>query len=849
MEKIEFSNIREKNEIDEVLDKDLKEWFFTKFKDYSLTQKASVYEIKLKNNILISAPTGGTKTMSAFLPILDNLIKLIKEKELEEKTYVVYCSPLKALSNDIYFNLLKPIEEINTILRKKGFSKEIKIGLRTGDSSQKERAKHKEEVPNILITTPESLTILLNSSFKEYLSNIEYVVIDEIHALAENKRGVLLSLTLERLEKIAKKSFVRIGLSASVSPIKEIAEYLVGEGRDCKIAEVYLPKKFNIEVINVLNEEEINLKIIEKINKIAEENRTVLIFTNTRSATERLIKNIKENFPSKYIENIGAHHSSLSKEYRKNIEEKLRNGELKIVVSSTSLELGIDIGFIDVVVLMGSPKSVSKALQRIGRAGHRLGEIANGKFILSDYDDLVECSVIKKNIIEKKIDEIHIPKNCLDVLSQSIVGMVLEKDYNLEELYRIIKKSYCYKNLTREDFISTISYLAGDYSLELKNFYPKVYYDIEKNEIRKRGKLLKVIYLTNIGTIPDESYVKVLTKDKKEIGKIDEIFLDSLKKGDVFSLGGKSYAFLYCRGMNAYVSLSEKTPNIPNWYSEILPLSFTTAESIQKFRYLLKEKIEKNTLKEEVIEFIRNYLYTEEENAREIYNYFLNQKKVSFIPNEKELLIENYKGEKNFFIFHCVFGRRINDAFSRLLSYVLSLEKKRDIEIGVNDNGFYLASDLLNFNLIERVLSKLKKEEIKSLLEESIEKTEILKRRFRHCATRGLMILRNYKGKRKSVGKQNMSSKIMLNVVSNLTKNFPILKETRREILEDVMDIKNLEKIIEKIIKEEIKIIKKETVLPSPFGINIIFQGRSDYIKVENKINFIKRIHSLYEKL
>ena len=849
MEKIEFAKKIETSEINSLLDETLKKWFFSKYESYSETQKYSIKEIKMKNNLLISAPTGGTKTLSSFLPIFDYLIRLIKNNSLEEKVYVIYCSPLKALSNDIYFNVIAPIKEINDLLKEQGYKKEIRVGLRTGDSSQKERQKHKEEVPHILITTPESLALILNTSIKEKIKGVEYVIIDEIHSLAENKRGVQLSLTLERLEEINEKSFVRIGLSATIHPLEEIAKYLVGNEKSCKIAEIYIPKKFHIEIINSLKEFDINEGLLEKIDKLVEDHKTTLIFTNTRAATERLIKNLKEKFPTKYIENIGAHHSSLSKEHRKQIEEKLRNGQLKVVVSSTSLELGIDIGFINLVILLGSPKSVSRALQRIGRAGHKLHETAKGIFIVNDYDDLVECSIIKKNALDKKIDEIHIPKNCLDVLSQHIVGLVLNKDYTLNELYELIKKSYCYKNLTREDFLSVISYLAGEYSLNLKNFYPKIFYDEKENIVRKKGKLLKVIYLTNVGTIPDESYLSVLTKDKKEIGKIDEIFFDSLKKGDVFSLGGKPYVFLYARGMKVYVSPSERSPNIPHWYSEMLPLSFTTAESIQKFRYLMKEKIEKNIPKKEIIDFIKSYLYSNEENAEEIYSYFLKQHKISYLPNEKEIVIENYKGEKNFFIFHGVFGRRINDAFSRVVSYLLALERKRDIEIGVNDNGFYLAGENLNFQIIEKVFSKLNKENIREILEDSLEKTEIIKRRFRHCATRGLMILRNYKGERKSVGRQNLSSKIMLDIISKLTKNFPLLKEAKREILEDAMDFDNLKKIIERIEKKEIRIIKKETPLPSPFAINLIFQGHVDYIKIENKINFLKRMHELYEKL
>lgn len=603
---------------------------------------------------------------------------------------------------------------------------------------------------------------------------------------------------------------------------------------------------------------------------MVQKNKTTLIFTNTRAATERVVNNLKEKFPKEYIENlengekfdkIGAHHSSLSKEHRFEIEENLRKGKLKVVVCSTSLELGIDIGFIDLVLLLGSPKAVSRAIQRIGRAGHQLHNTANGKFLVSDFDDLVECSIILKNSKEGIIDQVHIPENALDVLAQHIYGMVINHVWNVDSMYELLKKSFSYRNLSKNDFFSVISYLAGEYELDVQHLYAKIWYNSEKREVGKLGKMARVIYMTNIGTIPDEAFVTVVKKTGEIVGKLDEIFLEKIKKGDVFVLGGKKYQLLYVKGMKVYVTDSTNAPTIPSWFSEILPLSFTTANSIQKFRKLVNEKFERNLFPQEIKGFIRAYTYANPETTDIIYNYFKNQYQYSLIPHENRLLVESFTTKvgkdikdividgkripsgKNYLFFHTLYGRKVNDALSRAIAYIVVSTKKRDIEIGITDNGFFIASPTLEIDKVIHEFKKLKSEDLRKILDESIEKTEILKRRFRHCAARGLMILRNYKGKSKSVGKQQMSSHFLLAAVRNLTPDFPILKEARREVLEDIMDLENAERVLKNINNNTLKIEKKNTKIISPFAINILFSAHSDVLKVEDKAEFIKRIY------
>ena len=856
---MKLARLRTKEELLEILDPLVKEWFFSKFPSFSEPQLYGVMPIFERKNILISAPTGGTKTLTAFLSILNYLVGLARKKELEEKVYAVYISPLKALNNDIQKNLQEPLKEIYEIAKNKGIElQEIRVLVRTGDTPTEERQKMLKKSPHILITTPETLAIVLNSiKFIEKLSAIEFLIIDEIHALANNKRGVHLSLSVERLNDVSIIKPVRIGLSATIAPLEEIAKFLVGfedgEERDCLIADVQFTKKIDLKVMSPVDFIETTAVqqqhgLYSLLDKLIQEHKTTLIFTNTRSATERVINHLKERFPTKYVDNIGAHHSSLSKELRFNIEERLRNGELKVVVTSTSLELGIDIGYVDLVILLGSPKSVARALQRTGRAGHRLHEVSEGRFVVLDRDDLVECSVILKEARENKIDKIQIIHNALDVLSQQIYGMAIQKQWHVAEMLKLIRQSYCYHSLSTEDFYSVISYLAGEYALDARNVYAKIWFDSKTGMIGKRGKLARVIYMTNIGTIPEESFANVVIavpsymKDQR-IGAIDEGFLERLKRGDVFVLGGQKYEFLYAKGMNAYVNASvTRPPTIPSWFSEMLPLSFDLAMAIQRFRKLMAEKVGKKK-ESEIVDFIKEYLYVDSPTAETIYSYFYQQHKYSKIPNENLLLIEYFNNwGKNYVIFHSLFGRRVNDALSRALAYAVGRLGGRDIEIGISDNGFYLAS--LEPMQIERALKALSSKNLKDILEEAVLKTEAFKRRFRHCAARSLMLLRNYKGRKKSVGKQQMSSHFLLTAAQKTGSDFPVLREAKREVMEDLMDVEKAKFVLDLIKDGKLKLEITHKNLPSPFSFSLILQGKADLMKIEDKIEFLKRMHA-----
>lgn len=841
-------------ELNQILHPLVKQWFFSQFKEFSLPQLYGVMEIHSRKNVLISAPTGATKTLTGFLSILNELVDSAEKGILEEKVYAVYISPLKALNEDIRVNLLRPLQEIEQLAgRKLG----LRVAVRTGDTTTTEKAKMVQQPPHILITTPESVAIVLSSiKFAQAFRDVQWVIIDEVHALAENKRGVHLSLNLERLQKLS-PAMTRVGLSATIAPLEDIAQFLVGyengTPRSCGIIHIQFLKPMDLQVmspVDNLMETGYLLKhraLYQLLHDLIQQHRTTLVFTNTRSATERVVHTLKELFPQSYTtENIAAHHGSLSKSSRHKTEQQLREGTIKTVVCSTSLELGIDIGYIDLVICLGSPKSVARFLQRAGRAGHKLNATVKARMIVMDRDDLVECALLLKSAIEKKIDQVHIPTNAVDVLAQVIYGIVVhEGPVSVSETYQLITNSYCFHDLPQTRFMDIIRYLAGHYvSLEERYVYAKIWYDEATQMIGKKGKMARVLYMTNVGTIPEESYMGVKIGDQV-IGEISEPFLERLKPGDVFVLGGNTYQFKYARGMTVQVATADhRQPTVPSWVSEMLPLSFDLAQEINRFRRLLEEQFQMGYAEQDILLFIHQFLYVDDHAARAIYQYFDQQYRFSEISSDEKIVVEHFTVEGQLYtVFHTLFGRRVNDCLSRAVAYVLGKKEHRDVEVGISDNGFYIASDRRLPAL--GALQFLTAENVLKVLTAAIDRSEVLSRRFRHCATRSLMILRQYKGQRKGVGRQQMGSRILLSAVKRISSEFPILQEARREVLEDLMDYPHTQQLLQQIHQGKIEVKERHTLIPSPFALGLIMQGYSDLIKIEERDEFLRRMHQM----
>jgi len=839
-----------KEEILSLLDPLVAKWF-SQFPDLTPPQRYSIKLIHDGKNTLIASPTGSGKTLSAFLSIISELVSLGRRGELEDKVYCIYVSPLRSLNNDIYKNLLVPLNSLKKMAKKEKIP-EIRVAIRTGDTSNSERSRMLRKPPHILITTPESLAIILCApKFREKLKGVRWVIVDEIHELCSSKRGVHLTLSLERLRELAGE-FTRIGLSATIHPLEEVAKFLVGNNRDCCIVDTRFVKPLDLKVSTPVSDlvhtsaQYTTYKMYKKIKELVKAHKTTLIFTNTRSGTERVVYHLSK-LGIVDADELAAHHSSLSREIRKNVEDKLKEGKMKAVVTSTSLELGIDIGSIDLVIQIGSPKSISRCLQRVGRSGHALDKVSKGVLIPLERDDLLEDAVIVREALKGRLDRVYIPKNCLDVLAQHIVGMALERKWKVKEAYNLIKRSYCYKDLSFDAFERVLKYLSGGYkNLENYKVYGKIWYDGE--EFGRRGPLLRVIYSTNIGTIPDEVAVKVYTLNNRWIGVIEEEFLERLSPGDIFILGGKTYQFRYAKELKAYVSPIEgEKPTVPTWFSEMLPLSFDLGEAIGEFRREIFEKLERGIREKEILEFISKETGSDVYASRAILNYikaerkFLKHLNINSFPDNKNIIVENYIEGEQRIIFNCVFGRRVNDALSRAYAQVITKEIKRNVIVTVSDSGFMLTLPKGYYYDPEILVKKVKATNIRSLLMEAIKRTEMVKRRFRHCATRALMILRNYKGHEIKVSRQQTNSQILISLCED---DFPILEETYREIMEDIMDINNAEKVLEDIEKGKRRfLLAPKSDLPSPFTHDLLLLGYSDVVLMEDKKALLENLY------
>jgi ATP-dependent Lhr-like helicase len=841
------------------------EWFRETYNRFTPPQRMAIPLIKKGLNVLISSPTGTGKTLAVFLGILDDLYSYAeKHGELPEGVYVVYVSPLRALNNDMRRNLIKPIEGIRRVASEKyGIElPEIRIGVRTSDTSPYEKQRMIREPPHILITTPESLAIALNAPrFREKLRNTRIVIVDEIHELASSKRGSHLSLSIERLENLAGRSLQRIGLSATIAPLIEVAKFLVGyrdngEPRDCVIVDARFSKPIDIKVIAPVKDlvhasaDEINKAIYNTLIKLVKKHRTTLVFTNTRSATERVVYKLRKIMEKEKIidiDEIEAHHSSLSRDLRLEIEEKLKQGKLRVIVSSTSLELGIDIGYIDLVVLLSSPKSVSRLLQRIGRAGHHIRQVSKGRVIVVDRDDLVECAVLVKAAYQHKIDRIHIPRNPLDVLAQHIVGLSLEKKWDIREAYRLIRRSYSFHTLGWNDYINVLRYLSGKYGdyFEHARVYSKIWFD-EEEGVFGRKRTSKLIYYQNIGTIPDESKVHVFTINGKYVGDLEEGFVEYLTPGDLFVLGGRVYEYVRGVGFKIYVKPADgQRPTVPSWYSEMLPLAYDSALEVGRFRRIVAEKILREN-KESVINWLRKEYRLQKHAAESIYEYIREQLLFTngIVPSDKVILIEIFDepGRRNI-IVHSLFGRRVNAALSRAHAYIISNKLGVDVRITITDNGYMLTiPGRRDLDWIES-FKELKPDNIVDILKKVLRRTEMLKRRFRHCATRSFMILRRYRDRERSVHRLQIDAEELLKAIENLPE-FPVLKETYREILEDYMHIEAAKEVLEKIRRGEIsvKLIGPNNI-PSPFAHGIVIHGYSDVVLMEDMRKLLALLH------
>lgn len=824
------------------LDELISSWFNDSYTGLTDPQKRAIPLIHAKENVLVSSPTGTGKTLSGFLAIINELFAMARDGTLEDKIYCVYISPLKALANDINKNLRQPLTGIYERAAKAGLKlKNIRVAVRSGDTPQSERQKMLKKPPHIFITTPESLSLALSApKFREFLKTVKYVIVDEIHELSSNKRGSLLSVNLERLEDLS-PGFTRIGLSATQAPLPLIANFLCGfsdgEERKCNIIDVDTKKFLDLHTLTPVRDltttsaEVANEKMYDILADLISKHRTTLIFTNTRSGTENVAIRLK----ARGVESIEAHHSSLGKELRLDVEEKLKQGELKCVITSTSLELGIDIGYIDLVVQVGTPKSVSRALQRTGRSGHGINDISKGRFVVFDLDDLMECAVLTKAAYDKEIDKVVIPENALDVLSQALVGMSLEHAWKMDEALSLLRRSYTYHRLSDEDFQSVIKYLSG--TMEDSAIYSKIWYDeVEKSFGKKRSS--RMIYFMNVGTIPEDADYQVVNERGKHLGQLSDKFVERLKPGDVFVLGAKTYQFI--RTSRNRVSVKDGQglrPTVPSWTGEMLPRSYDLGTLIGRFREDAAARITSGL---DIKEWLMSDFHLDEFGANSIISYVRAQTNYG-VPTDRMLLVEGYIDTEGMYntIFHVPLGRRVNEALSRAFAQAISNRYSINSRITVTDDGFIIASTTRI--PIREQLSLITSENMEEMVRRSVINTEAFKQRFRHCATRSLMVLKKYKGYDISVVRQQLRSDKVLRAIEQV-KDFPVVTETYREITTDMMDVPRAVSYVSDVIeKKSYRIIdfRKES---SPFSYGMILAGISDIVLMEDRAKMLREL-------
>ncbi len=827
----------------------VQDWFRSKFKGLTEPQAYAVPLIHARRNVLVSSPTGSGKTLTAFLSIINELYAKQLRGELEDKIYCVYISPLKALANDINRNLEMPLREMSELAAKGGLTPpEVRVAVRSGDTSAQERQRQVRRPPHIFITTPESLAIILSTpKFRERFADVEWVILDEIHEVCSSKRGALLVVCLERLREQVGRDFVRIGLSATIAPIEEEAKFLAGfergKVREMNIVEVDTRKSLDLAVLSPVRDmtavpmEVVNAKMYDLLSDLIDEHRTTLIFTNTRSGTEHVSFRLKE----RGVEDLEAHHGSLSKVTRLDVEEKLKTGQLKAAVSSTSLELGIDIGYIDLVVQIGSPKTVAKGLQRIGRAGHAYGETAKGRMIVSEPWDLMECATLAKAAYDARIDRVDIPANPLDVLAQAIVAMSLEKRWDVEEAFDLVRRAYSFHELPKKDFLTVLDYLSSR-NPDIKVF-AKIWFDQEEGRFGKK-KGTRMIYYTNVGTIPEEGTYHVYSERGSPLGELSEKFVEYLSPGDIFVLGGRTYQFVRARGTTVYVKdASGRRPTVPSWTGEMLPRSYDLSLLVGEFRRTLAERIDRDGEK-----VVRSWLIdayrVDAGSSQSLVSYMQEQRAlIPDLPSDRQVLIEGYidvKGNRNV-IFHFPFGRRVNDALSRAYAFAVTEKHLTNVRVSVTDDNFMLT--VPKRIELDGLASLVSSEGLEDLLRRAVKNTELFKQRFRHCATRSFMVLRNYKGREVSIGRQQLRSQRVLDWFHAI-EDFPVIKETYQEILHDVMDLRHAREVLERLESGEIAVRTSAfSNLPSPFAHNVVLQGVSDLVLMEDRSALLRELH------
>ncbi len=844
-------------------------WFTRTFAKPTPAQADAWPAVQAHQDVLIAAPTGSGKTLAAFLAAIDELVRLSVAGQLRDATHVVYVSPLKALSNDVQKNLVAPLAGIDEELQARGLPPaNIRTWVRTGDTPQHERARMRKQPPHVIVTTPESLYILLGSdSGRATLATAQTVIVDEIHAMVGTKRGAHLAISLERLDALAGRPLTRIGLSATQNPIDEVARFLVGArsadpstrsgrtSRSCAIVDSghVRERDLALEVppspLEAVMSMDVWGQVYDRVAQLAAEHRSTLVFVNTRRHAERAARQLTERLGE---EHVSAHHGSLSKELRLDAEQRLKAGQLKALVATASLELGIDIGDVDLVCQLGSPRSINAFLQRVGRSGHGVGQTPKGRLFPTSRDELVECAALLDAVRRGELDRLSIPTNPLDVLSQQLIAEVACAEWDADALYRLVIRAYPFRDLSRERFDEIVRMLSEGYTTPRGRHGAQLYHDAVNGKLRAR-KGAKLTAVTSGGTIPEAAdYQVILEPEGHMVGSVNEDFAVESLAGDVFQLGNHSYRILRVERSAVRVEDAKgQPPSIPFWLGEApgrsRELSVAVSRLRQEVSLLVGQSASQSALPAQsgsvlasgLADWLASRPYLSASAAQQLHDYFASaHAALGCLPTFDTIVFERFFDESGGMqlVVHSPFGSRINRAWGLALRKRFCRQFNFELQAAATEDCIVLSLTTAHSFELASVARYLHSNTARTVLIQALLAAPMFTTRWRWTATIALALPRFRGGKKVPPQIARMNAEDLLAAVfpdqvacgENLPggdieiPDHPLVAQTIRDCLEDTMDIEGFEAVLRGLESGAIRVVARDLTEPSPLATEVL---------------------------
>ncbi|HST30343.1 MAG TPA: DEAD/DEAH box helicase [Chthoniobacterales bacterium] len=822
-------------------------WFERTFGSPTEPQTRGWPEIQSGRHVLISAPTGSGKTLAAFLASLDQLFREGAAGELPNETQIVYVSPLKALSNDIRKNLQEPLAGIRELLKQEGHDVDVRAEVRTGDTTAAQRQALIKRPPHILVTTPESLYLLLTSdSGRKMLKSVRTVILDEIHAVVDDRRGAHLALSIERLVALTGKPLQRIGLSATQKPIEEVARFLVGTRNvdskgspDCAIVNIGHKRELDLAIeipkspLEAVMSNDVWEEVYSRLGELIQEHRTTLVFVNTRRMAERVTHHLSEFLGA---DAVTSHHGSLSAKLRLDAEDRLKRGELKALVATASLELGIDIGSVDLVCQLATTRSIATLLQRVGRAEHKRGGLPKGRIFPLSRDELVECAALLRSVRRGALDRLLIPEKPLDVLAQQIVAASSTDDWDENDLFDLARNAWPYRNLSREEFESVLKMLAEGFSTKRGRRSALIYHDGVNHRVRgRRGARLTA--LTSGGAIPDNAdYRVILEPSETFVGTVNEDFAVESLAGDIFQLGNASWRIIRVNsGVVRVEDAKGQPPGIPFWLGEAPARTTELSDAVSNLRIETEKMLADG---KDVAAWLVDELKLPAEGAQQMADYFADTyRTLGAIPSQQTLVMERFFDESGGMqlVLHSPFGNRVNRAWGLALRKRFCRSFNFELQAAATDDSIVISLGTQHSFPLEEVFHYLNSKTVRDLLVQALLDAPMFTIRWRWNATRSLAVPRFRGGSKLAAPLQRMESENLLAAVfpdqlaclehivgDREIPNHPLVKQTIDDCLTEAMDIDGLEEVLRKIENKEIRCIARDLPEPSPLASEIL---------------------------